>query len=34
MQYHLGYGGLNLVLNNIPLLKTWCNLEFNQVQEI
>lgn len=34
MQCHRVYGGLNLILNNIPLLKTRCNLELTQVQEI
>ena len=34
MQYHRVYGGLNLVLNNIPLLRAGCNLELSQVQEI
>ena len=34
MQCHQVYSGLNLVLSNIPLLKTCCTLEFNQVQEI
>lgn len=34
MQYHRVYGGLNLILNNIPLLKIGCNLELTQVQQI
>ena len=34
MQYHRVYGGLNLILNNILLLRGRCNLELSQVQEI
>ena len=34
IQYHRVYGGLNLVLNNIPLLRVGCNLELGQLQEI
>ena len=34
MQCHRVYGGLNLVLSNLPLLKIGCTLGFNQVQEI
>ena len=34
MQYHRVYGGLNLLLSNIPLLKTGCKLEFAQMKEI
>ena len=34
MQCHRIYGGLNLILSNVPLLKTGCNLAFDQVQEI
>jgi hypothetical protein len=34
MHYHRGYGGLNLIISNIPLLKLGCNLDFHQIQEI
>ena len=34
MQYHRVYGGLNLILNNIPLLRAGSNLELGQLQEI
>lgn len=34
MQYHRAYGGLHLLLSNIPLLKPGCQLEFSQIQEI
>ena len=34
MQYHQVYGKLNLLLNNLPLLKTGCKLEFAQMKEI
>ena len=34
MQYHRVYGGLHMLLNNIPLLKTGCHIEFSQMQEI
>ena len=34
MQYHRVYGGLNLVLNNIPLRKAGCNLELSRLEEI
>ena len=34
MQYHHVYGRLNLLLNNLPLLKAGCKLEFAQMKEI
>ena len=34
MQYHRAYGGLYLLLNDIPLLKPRCQLDFSQMQEI
>ena len=34
MQYHRVYGGLHLLLSDIPLLKPGCHLDFTQMQEI
>jgi hypothetical protein len=34
MQYHRAYGGLHLLLSNIPLIRTGSCLELSQIQEI
>ena len=34
MQYHRAYGGLHLLLSNIPLLTKGCHLDFSQMQKI